>query len=113
MTSPSQSHFELLSIEEIELDLKNPRIAKWLEMYGESPTAEQIALALSSGAGQADDAGPSFSALKQSIMTNQGIIHPIIVNRETTGKLVVIEGNITTFLSDAQYLNITRKEVAV
>ncbi|HLB73769.1 MAG TPA: ParB N-terminal domain-containing protein [Sedimentisphaerales bacterium] len=96
MTSSSQSRFELLSIDEIELDLKNPRIAKWLEMYGESPTAEQIALALSSGAGQTDDAGPSFSALKQSIMTNQGIIHPIIVNREAAGKLVVIEGNTRT-----------------
>jgi hypothetical protein len=46
MTSSSQSLFELLPIDEVELDLKNHRIAKWLEMYGDSPTADQILAAI-------------------------------------------------------------------
>lgn len=86
--------FEMLSIKEIELDKTNPRIARIIEMYGDKVTAEGIALALGSGSSSEEQGGgPSFMGLKQSILTNGSIIHPIIVNREKVGGLIVIEGN--------------------
>lgn len=91
-----EGRYELLLIGTIFLDLKNPRIAKWVEIHGEDIPAESIALALGAGSGQEDSQGPSFLSLKQSILTNRGIIHPIIVNREPNGRLVVIEGNTRT-----------------
>jgi hypothetical protein len=48
---------ESVAVDEIELDRSNPRIRKFLEMYGDSPTPEQIFLAL--GAGNDDDTGGS------------------------------------------------------
>lgn len=84
-----------IDIEEIELDRSNPRIRKFLEMYGDQPTPEQIFLAL--GAGNDDDSGNStsttFEKLKQSIITNGGIIQPVILNRRADGSLVCVEGN--------------------
>lgn len=96
MSISKQCRFDLVPVKELQLDLKNPRIARWLEMYVEPPSAEQIALALGAGSAQSPDSGPSFAALRQSILTNCGIIHPIIVNRDATGTLVVIEGNTRT-----------------
>ena len=90
--------FEEMPVESIELDLKNPRIAKWVEIYGDNPTAEQIALALGAGSTENTGDGTSFSSLKQSILTNGGIIHPIIVNKKINGKAVVIEGNTRTLI---------------
>jgi hypothetical protein len=91
MPMPSGKH-ELMPIAQIELDLSNPRIAKFLEMY-EKPTAEQVYLALGAGDGDVDSQGGStFNRLKQSILTNGGIIQPIIVNR-VGKKLICIEGN--------------------
>lgn len=82
-------------VEDIELDRSNPRIRKFLEMYGQDPTPDQIFLAL--GAGNDDEAGSStsttFEKLKQSIITNGGIIQPVILNRRTDGTLVCVEGN--------------------
>lgn len=98
MNNEQKASFELLSIDCVELDLKNPRIAKWLEIYEGEPSKEQIELALRSGGGQDNVGGPSYQSLKQSIQTNKGIIHPIIVNREADGKLVVIEGNTRTHI---------------
>lgn len=90
----SGSH-QLVSVEDIELDRSNPRIRKFLEMYGDQPTPEQIFLAL--GAGTDDDGGAStsttFEKLKQSILTNGGIIQPIILNQRSDGSLVCVEGN--------------------
>ena len=72
-------------VEDIELDRSNPRIRKFLEMYGDEPTPEQIFLAL--GAGNDGDIGTATSTtyekLKQSIISNGGIIQPIILNRRT------------------------------
>lgn len=82
----------LLPIESIELDLNNPRIKQWLEIYGDEITSEEIALALSAP-GSSSSSTSSYTALKESIRVNQGIINPIIVNRYPDGKLVVIEGN--------------------
>lgn len=83
----TSASFELLSIESIEIDKKNPRIALFLSHYKEDPTPEAIHLALR---GNAYD---SFLALKESIRVNGTLIHPIIVNRESSKKLTVIEGN--------------------
>lgn len=64
-------------------------------MYGNEPTPEQIFLAL--GAGNDDDIGSStsttFEKLKQSIITNGGVIQPVILNRRKDGTLVCVEGN--------------------
>ena len=86
---------QMVAVEEIELDQSNPRIRKFLEIYDGDPTPEQIFLAL--GAGN-DDEGekqdiPTFHKLKQSIITNGGIIQPVILNRRDDGTLVCIEGN--------------------
>ena len=82
-------------VDDIELDQSNPRIRKFLEMYGDEPTPEQIFLAL--GAGNDDDSGTSnsttYEKLKQSIISNGGIIQPVILNRRKNGTLICIEGN--------------------
>ena len=80
-----------LPIDQVELDLENPRIKQWLEIYGDDITSEGIALALSASSGTSSTS--TYSALKESIKVNKGIINPIIVNRNADGKLVVIEGN--------------------
>ena len=82
-------------VADIELDRANPRILKFLEMYGGKPTPEQIFLAL--GAGNDDDSGASHSTtyekLKQSIISNGGIIQPVILNQRNNGTLVCVDGN--------------------
>jgi len=82
-----------LPIKDIELDKDNPRIAKFLEIYGGEIPAEQIALALGVGDSQLDNTGTTFQSLKASIRTYGGIIHPILVNKVEDGRYVVIEGN--------------------
>jgi hypothetical protein len=84
--------YENLPVEQIHLDMANPRIAKWVEMYGQNPTAEQISLALGVGESQAEGGGTTFQSLKASIRTYGGIIHPILVNRYND-IFTVIEGN--------------------
>ena len=88
----------MLSVDNIELDLKNPRIAKWVEMYGDNISAEQMALALGAGSSHDSESSLSFSSLRQSIQTNRGVIHPIIVNKKKKNKYVVIEGNTRTLI---------------
>jgi len=41
--------FERLRVADLTLDMRNPRIAKWVEMYGEEISGEQMALALGAG----------------------------------------------------------------
>lgn len=81
-------------VKDIELDRSNPRIRKYLEMYDE-PTPEQIFLALGAGNdGEIEASGSTtYEKLKQSIMSNGGIIQPIILNRRGDGTLVCVEGN--------------------
>ena len=82
-------------VADIELDRSNPRIRKFLEMYGDTPTPEQIFLAL--GAGNDDDSSTSnsttYEKLKQSIISNGGIIQPVILNKRNDGTLVCVDGN--------------------
>lgn len=81
------SSFVELSIDEIELDKSNPRIANYLDLYDESVlTSETMALLL----GSTSDA---CASLRESIKENKGIVHPIIVNHFNDGRYVVIEGN--------------------
>ncbi len=86
---------ESVLVDDIELDRSNPRIRKFLEMYGNAPTPEQIYLAL--GAGNDDDSSTSSSTtyekLKQSIISNGGVIQPVILNRRNDGTLVCVDGN--------------------
>ncbi len=82
--------YENLSIYDVELDTDNPRIKQYVEMYGDNITSEGIALALTATSGGDTS---SYRNLKESIKVNRGIINPIIVNRKSSGKMIVIEGN--------------------
>ncbi len=85
--------YKLIKIDSIELDIENPRIAVSLANY-KKVTEEAIELALGSGVNGGEQPGTTFLSLKESIRVNGGIIHPIIVNKDTkSGKITVIEGN--------------------
>ncbi len=87
-----ESYYMELDIDDILLDFDNPRIAKFIEQYGkEQLSSEAISLAL--GGGTDDKNGTSYGSLKESIKTNGGIIHPIIVNETREKIYTVIEGN--------------------
>ena len=79
-------------VELIELDRSNPRIQKFLEFY-KDPTPDQMYLALGSASDDLEASSASFEKLRNSILTNGGIIQPIIVNRLPDGRLRCIEGN--------------------
>lgn len=92
--------FEHLPIGDVELDRENPRIRKFLEIH-DNPTADHMALALSSSGGSEEPGndGTKFDELRQSILTNGGIIQPIIVNRVKKTKVITcIEGNTRVLL---------------
>ncbi|MCY4260953.1 MAG: hypothetical protein OXC91_11910 [Rhodobacteraceae bacterium] len=86
---------QMIPVDTIELDRANPRIRKFLEMYVGEPTPEQIFLALGAGNEEESEGSsiPTFQKLKQSIITHGGIIHPVILNCQSDGTLVCIEGN--------------------
>lgn len=77
-----------LKIDELQLDKNNPRIAAYVEQYGENLTAEAIAFALD----DSGSSGTSFAALRDAIKRNGGLIQPIIVNH-ANGVYTAIEGN--------------------
>ena len=88
-----KSSYFNLPIEDISLDMNNPRIAKFIEMYDkDSITSEALAIALGSGV-EDSSSQTNYSSLYNSIKANKGIIHPIIVNHQKNNKYVVIEGN--------------------
>jgi len=93
MSKTGDVTFQRLAIDSVELDLGNPRIARWIGMYGGKITAEQMSLALGAADSSTGDGGTTFASLKECIRTHGRVIHPILVNREATGRLVVIEGN--------------------
>lgn len=93
MTTTSRN-FEFLDVQQLIMDVENPRIARIIEQYGPEPTAEQINLALGVGSSSGEEAsGTTFQSLRESIKTHGGVIHPIIVNKTSADRLVVIEGN--------------------
>jgi len=87
-----QGLLETLPITSITLDRSNPRIRKFLEIYSE-PTPEQFFMALGAASDDEGDNSAAFEKLRNSILTNGGIIQPIIVNRKVDGQLICIEGN--------------------
>jgi len=104
-----QATHEYLSVNKVQLDKANPRIKKWIEMYGDNPTPEQIHLALGAGGDDPQSSGgTTYISLRESIRTNGGIIQPIIVNRTQNGELTVIEGNTRL----AIYIDFIDKEAA-
>ena len=63
-------------------------------MYGKDDiTYDRMRLALGVSPSDDSDSGTTFYSLRESIKTNGGVIHPIIVNETDDGRLVVIEGN--------------------
>src|SRR5262245_55549301 len=56
-------------------------------------TADRIFLALGASGGDEEEGGPSFTTLKQSILTSRTIIQPVMLNRGADGKLLCIDGN--------------------
>lgn len=83
--------FKELNIDDIKLDLNNPRIQRYIQEYGEDGvTAEGIALALNTSG---DMSTNTYDILRESIRVSKGVIHPIIVNHQANGEYIVIEGN--------------------
>lgn len=84
------SKYVELEIDKIELDFDNPRISLYIENKQKSDlTSEDLEFALKGPSGEL-----GTGALKESIRTNEGIIHPIIVNyKSDKEKYTVIEGN--------------------
>lgn len=84
-----------LPVDDLTLDVENPRIQLIMERWKGEITAEIIHLALGSGGDTQDssESGTTFYSLKESIRTSGTIIHPIHVNKTDDGRLVVVEGN--------------------
>ena len=88
-----------LPVDEVELDRTNPRIRRFLEIHEGEPTYEQIALALDVAGGSEDSKGATTpEKLRNSILTNGGIMQPIIVNKNSSGRHVCIEGNTRLYI---------------
>ena len=85
--------FKMLRVETLVLDAANPRVARYIEMYGREVTDEQMSLALGAANYEQGDSPTTFQSLRASIRTHGGVIHPILVNRESDNRLVVVEGN--------------------
>ena len=85
--------FAMLPVETLVLDTSNPRVARYIEMYGGEVTDEQMSLALGAANYDQGQSTTTFQSLRASIRTHGGLIHPILVNRETENRIVVIEGN--------------------
>jgi hypothetical protein len=89
-----QGVHQLVPVKEILLDKSNPRIQQWLEMYPGDPTPAQIHQALGAGMDDSEGmGGTKYSTLKNSIQTNGGIIQPVIININSHGQKVCVEGN--------------------
>ena len=83
-----------IPIDDIELDVDNPRIKHYLEMYT-ILNDEHMLLAL--GAGAEDEGSTtamgSYERLKHSIRASGGVIQSIIVKPLDNGRYLCIEGN--------------------
>ena len=85
--------FAMLPVETLVLDTSNPRVARYIEMYGGEVTDEQMSLALGAANYEQGESSTTFQSLRSSIRTHGGLIHPILVNKEDDDRLTVIEGN--------------------
>lgn len=89
---PKAGQHALVPIWDIELDYQNPRINRFLANYSRV-SQESLLLALGAGEEGTPGTGTTFASLKESIRTNGGIIHPIIVDRKADDRMVAVEGN--------------------
>ena len=85
--------FEMIPVESLVLDPSNPRVARYIEMYGGVVTDEQMGLALGAANYEQGESTTTFHSLRAAIKTHGGLIHPILVNENAEGSLIVIEGN--------------------
>ena len=85
--------FEMLSVDALVLDQSNPRVARFIEMYGGQVSDEQMGLALGAATVEFGKNTTTFHSLRAAIRTHGGLIHPILVNKDADDNLVVIEGN--------------------
>ena len=79
----TQCSYELIKVDKLELDKNNPRIKRFMEMYGDNPTPEQIYLALNVAGDEVENVGTvTYRSLRESIKTNGGIIlaYPVITH---------------------------------
>lgn len=90
--------FMMLPVETLVLDTSNPRVARYIEMYGGEVTDDQMSLALGAANYEEGESTTTFQSLRASIRTHEGIVHPILVNSEADGRLIVIEGNTRTLI---------------
>ena len=91
--APRYGQFTMLPVESLVLDASNPRVARFIEMYGGEVSDEQMSLALGAASSEEGENATTFQSLRASIKTHGGLIHPILVNRKIDDRLVVIEGN--------------------
>lgn len=89
----ANGHFDMLPVETLVLDTSNPRVARFIAMYEGEITDEQMSLALGAANYDQGESTTTFQSLRASIRSHGGLIHPILVNREADGRIVVIEGN--------------------
>lgn len=85
---------ENIPVDQLDLDPENPRIRKFLEQYGGTPSFDHMLLAL--GAHSSDPESGStvtFQSLKESIRAQGGVINPIHVEKQPSGRYRVVEGN--------------------
>ena len=67
----SESQFQMVNIDDLILDIDNPRIKKWFEYSKEPPNSAQIKLALGVAAGdEKGDNATTFDSLKHSIQAS-------------------------------------------
>ena len=85
--------FAMLPVETLVLDTCNPRVARYIEMYDGAVTDEQMSLALGAANYQQGENTTTFQSLRTAIRTHGGLVNPILVNKETDNRLIVIEGN--------------------
>ena len=85
--------FEMLPVDSVVLDPTNPRVARYIDMYDGVVTDEQMGLALGAANYEQGESTTTFQSLRAAIWTHGGLIHPILVNRDVEGSLIVIEGN--------------------
>ena len=80
----------MLDVKSVELDKGNPRLATFLEKYGDTITSEDVAFALD----DSGDSGNTMQTLREAIKAHGGLITPIIVNFiSDENKYIAIEGN--------------------
>ncbi len=83
-----------IPIDRLELDIDNPRIARLLEGHKRTElTSELLSLALGAGDTTGGETYTTFRSLRDAIRAKGGLIQAIIVNKQTDGRMVVIEGN--------------------